>query len=156
MSLDECVQSCYNHNNQDAEHFHHPEKLGSKCSPLAPTSWQAMSGFCPSGSGFFWLFSGSYKWNLTRCHVLSLVSFMSAVRLRLIHAVLSAALLLCVTDQYGMYGHHQGVPTHQLMGMWAVSSFELSRVKLPWTLLDRFVCGLTLSILWSAVRRIIL
>lgn len=34
-----------------------------------------------------WLFSGSYKWNLTRCHVLSLVSFMSAVHLRLIHAV---------------------------------------------------------------------
>lgn len=41
-------------------------------------------------------------------------------------SVLSAAPLLCVTDSYGMYGHHQGVSTHQLMGIWAVSSFELS------------------------------
>ena len=52
--------------------------------------------FCPSGSSFLWVFSGSYKWNLTRCHVLSLVSFMSTGHLRLIHAVcISSSAPLC-------------------------------------------------------------
>ena len=112
--------------------------------------------FCPSGSSFLWLFSGSYEWNLTRFLVLSLVSFMSAVHLRLIHVVcISSSAPLCYWLVWNVWASSGCVHT-SVDGHLAVSSFELSWVKLPWTLLDRFVCGLTLSILWPAVRRIIL